>query len=147
MDVNHITFFRTPPASSVDLVLASHREYRNLATSFLDLSQVYGSSEAKLRLLRSYREGKMLVSEGSLLPLNRIIRTHTDRGYVDVDFEGSQVNESFIAGDRRSNEVVPLTAMHTLFVREHNRLAFMIQRSGLARSDEEIFKVVYVVLF
>lgn len=46
----------------------------------------------------------------------------------------------FDAGDIRANENVVLTSYHTIFVREHNRLANKIQQSNPFLSDEEIFQ-------
>ena len=39
---------------------------------------------------------------------------------------GIKPEELFLAGDIRSNENVLLSALHTLFVREHNRLCDLI---------------------
>jgi hypothetical protein len=46
----------------------------------------------------------------------------------------------FLAGDVRANEQVGLTAMHTLFVREHNRLAAEIAHSDPTLSGEAIYQ-------
>ena len=43
-------------------------------------------------------------------------------------------------GDERANEQVALTAMHTLFVREHNRLADEITAQEPGLSGEEIYQ-------
>lgn len=79
------------------------RQQVNAITSYIDASNVYGSDHLTADSLRTFADGKMKTSAGGqLLP-------------VDGGF--------FAAGDERSNEQVGLTAMHTLFVREHNRLA------------------------
>src|SRR5262249_19442825 len=46
----------------------------------------------------------------------------------------------FLAGDVRANENIELTSMHTLFVREHNRLADEIAAANPGLSDEEIYQ-------
>ena len=64
-----------------------------------------------MKRLRSFEDGKMLVSEGNLLP-----RILNDRFNL------------FDAGDIRANENVVLTTLHTLFIREHNRIAEEIKK-------------------
>jgi len=46
----------------------------------------------------------------------------------------------FLAGDVRANEQVGLAAMHTLFVREHNRLARVLTERDSNASAESIFQ-------
>ena len=47
----------------------------------------------------------------------------------------------FVAGDVRVNEQIGLTAMHTLFVREHNRLAGIIATQNPDLSGNEIYEL------
>lgn len=83
----------------------------NEITAFIDASNVYGSDAERAEFLRD-EGGKLKVSEGDYLPYN----------------DGSQENAGgpgtnlFVAGDVRANENVGLTSLHTVFVREHNRL-------------------------
>jgi hypothetical protein len=49
-------------------------------------------------------------------------------------------NQLFLAGDVRSNENIELTSLHTLFIREHNRLASQIAAANPRLSDEEIYQ-------
>ncbi len=79
------------------------RQQVNQITAFIDASNVYGSHDERADNLRTFADGKLKTSDdGRLLPV-----------------EGG----TFYAGDIRANEQVGLTSMHTLFVREHNRLA------------------------
>ena len=99
------------------------RQQINAITSFIDLSQIYGSSDAMATQLRDPVDpaylltGQVTPSGKPLLPLdhNSLIEcssgVHSDRSLC------------FLSGDARTNEQVGLTVMHTLFFREHNRLA------------------------
>ncbi|MGE3171605.1 MAG: peroxidase family protein [Planctomycetota bacterium] len=87
---------------------AGVRQQQNRNTAWLDGSQVYGSSLAQLLLLRG-DHGLLATGADDLLPR-------------DAD--------GFVAGDVRANEQVGLTAMHTLFVREHNRIATALRQAG-----------------
>jgi hypothetical protein len=70
----------------------------NFATGWLDGSAVYGTDAATAAALR-LPDGRMRTSEGGNLPIE---------------------NGAFLAGDPRAAENPSLTALQTLFVREHN---------------------------
>lgn len=46
----------------------------------------------------------------------------------------------FVAGDSRANEQTALAAIHTAFLREHNRIAEKLQQINSAWSDERVFQ-------
>jgi peroxidase len=46
----------------------------------------------------------------------------------------------FAAGDVRANENIELLSLHTLFLREHNRLADLIHRTHPGLGDEAIYQ-------
>ncbi len=95
------------------------REQVNRITSWIDGSNVYGSDDDTALSLRTLQGGRMKTSAGNLLPLD-------EDGF-------------FLAGDVRANEQVGLTAMHTLFVREHNRLADRLASLNPSLSDEQVY--------
>jgi hypothetical protein len=98
------------------------RQQINSITSFLDLSQVYGSDPATANALRSHVGGRMKTSPGALLPYNNTTYFATP---LDMANDARQVPDAnlFAAGDRRANENIELTAIQTLFVRNHNCIA------------------------
>ena len=111
--------------------LAYPRQQVNQITHFIDASNVYGSDDVRAAALRTNDgTGRLLVSAGDLLPFNT----------VGLPNAGGTGPELFLAGDVRANEQVGLTAMHTLFVREHNRLAAEIAISNPALTGEEIYQ-------
>ncbi|XP_063819206.1 peroxidasin homolog [Pseudophryne corroboree] len=111
--------------TSLLLDSAYYREQVNLITSYLDASNVYGSTEEEsqeLRDLHSQRGmlkvGRMVSSSGKhLMPFANGPPTECMR-----DEQESSV-PCFLAGDHRANEQLGLTSMHTLWFREHNRIA------------------------
>lgn len=104
------------------------REQVNSITAFIDGSMIYGSDDSLASALRTFEGGHLKTSDGNLLPME---------GDVYDDAEDSIF---FVAGDVRANEQVGLTAMHTLFVREHNRLADEIAAANPGLTDEEIYQ-------
>ncbi|XP_048208200.1 thyroid peroxidase [Perognathus longimembris pacificus] len=109
------------------LSAASPRQQMNGLTSFLDASTVYGSSEAAEKQLRDW--------DGAAGRL-RVNARHQDAGRALLPFAGAPAAcaprageprapraPCFLAGDGRASEVPALAAVHTLWLREHNRLA------------------------
>ncbi len=107
------------------------RQQINEITSWIDASNVYGSDEQRAHALRTNDgTGRLKVSEGNFLPFN-------ESGLPNA---GGDSAELFVAGDVRANEQIGLTAMHTLFVREHNWQARRIRRDNPNMSGEQIYQ-------
>ncbi|KAM8953226.1 thyroid peroxidase [Pelodytes ibericus] len=118
---NQGVMFRNPSA-------ANPREQINGLTSFIDASTVYGSTAEIQSKLRN------LSSDEGLLQVNLKYSDHGREYMPFVDYTPSpciqdpksvkaERIECFLAGESRSNEVISLAAMHTLWLREHNRVA------------------------
>uniref|UniRef100_UPI00358FE3B3 peroxidasin homolog isoform X2 n=1 Tax=Myxine glutinosa TaxID=7769 RepID=UPI00358FE3B3 len=100
------------------------REQINQLTAYLDASNVYGSTAREAESVRDHASQRGLLKRGivqrtgkSLLPFAEGPPTECLRD------ERESPIPCFLAGDQRSNEQVGLTAMHTLWLREHNRIA------------------------
>lgn len=110
---------------------ANPRQQINEITAWIDASNVYGSSQERANALRTLDgTGRLKTSAGNLLPFNE----------TGLENAGGSGNNLFLAGDVRANEQVGLTVMHTLFVREHNRLARKIAKNHPSYSGEEIYQ-------
>ena len=97
------------------------RQQVNDITAWIDASNVYGSDARRALELRTLDgTGRLSTSRGDLLPFNV-------NGFPNAPSNSSQY---FLAGDFRANEQAALTAMHTLFVREHNFWAEHLARAG-----------------
>nr|XP_046242082.1 eosinophil peroxidase-like [Scatophagus argus] len=110
---------------------ANVRQQMNSLTAFIDVGQVYGSDDAKARFLRdlSTDEGLLRVNTEykdngrELLPFTNMgANMCATRARITKDNNAEEV-PCFLAGDERSNENIALTSLHTLLMREHNRLA------------------------
>ncbi|XP_068461121.1 eosinophil peroxidase-like [Clinocottus analis] len=107
------------------------RQQMNGITAFLDVGQVYGSEDAKARSLRDLTSDKGLMrvntnytdNKRELLPFSSMVTNMcATRARITNEKKAKEV-PCFLAGDERSNENIALTSLHTLFLREHNRLA------------------------
>ena len=116
-----IAFNRTPAAPGTGV--STPRQELNTISSFIDASQVYGTTQSRLDWLTA--------SNGyDLLLLNGYLPKVTARGSAasapPMDVFGQQAGnptDVVVAGDVRANENMALTAIQTLFAREHNRIA------------------------
>lgn len=99
------------------------REFLDVNTPWLDLGNVYGDSEIITERLRLFEDGLMNVS------------------YVGgMEFPPLNPLNMSDCGDIRCEENVQLFSFHTLFLREHNRIARAYANFTNITDDEEIFQ-------
>ena len=116
------------------------REQFNDITAFIDASNVYGSTEERAFAVRTLDGSGRLkttpTKNGDLLPYNLpgLANAPTD------------TPNFFLAGDVRANEQVALTAMHTLFLREHNQWADRYVEMNPSASGEEIYQFARLIV-
>jgi hypothetical protein len=136
------------------------RQQINDITSFIDASMIYGSDPAVADALRTHSGGRLKSSPGAdgkigtqddLLPFNNqtyFPGIHEDNDpnnpaafHIANDAHIVSDDQLFMAGDIRVNENIELTSVHTLFMREHNRIADMIHGAFPRLSDEVVFQL------
>lgn len=115
-----IPMTRTAIVEGTGTSVETPAQQSNQITAYIDGSMVYGSDAATAEKLRTFTGGRMTISDDRLLPMD-------ESGMV-------------LAGDVRASENIGLTAIQTLFVREHNRLADAISGSQPEATDEEIYQ-------
>jgi hypothetical protein len=119
------------------------RQQVNAVTSYLDLSQVYGSTAAIADALRTHVGGLLKTSPGGLLPYdNSTYFTPDQLALFNMANDSGAVptQNLFVTGDVRGNENIELTALQTLFVRNHNLIASELQKEHPDWTDEQIYQ-------
>ena len=125
------------------------RQFQNEVTSFIDASMVYGSSKVRADWLRTFEGGKLWTSvngptgSGELLPWNTTTKEYGGGAFIDngaPHMEGGGNDKFFVCGDVRANENPLLISIHTLFVREHNRLCEELAIANPDWSDEQLYQ-------
>ncbi|PXF43534.1 Peroxinectin A [Gracilariopsis chorda] len=99
-------------------------------SSALDLSSVYGVDEIRNSFLRVPNSCRLKTSRGNLLPFNT-------GGLVNSPSTSADL---FIAGDTRANETPMLTAIHTIWLREHNRICRRLENTFPIFSAEKLYE-------
>lgn len=94
----------------------------NRHTPFIDASNVYSYDIQKLPLLRFEEGGLLKTSEGNMLP-----------------FKDLENPTAFSCGDERCMEHAGLTAMHTIWMREHNHWAKVISSAKRSWSNDQVY--------
>lgn len=131
-NVKCMHFVRTAMAPR-DRCQVGHGRQLSEVTHFIDGSGIYGSSKKVANELRSHQGGRLKSIEhrhmhNELLPLE--------------ETEGAcskKARACFKAGDNRLNQVITLVACHTLFLREHNRIARSLEKINPHWNDDVLF--------
>ncbi|GCC26268.1 hypothetical protein chiPu_0004683 [Chiloscyllium punctatum] len=146
-----LPFFRSAPACGSGELGSlfgdvNTRQQINALTAFIDVNEVYGSTDCLANKLRN------LTNELGLLAVNE---KYSDNGREYLPFntissnlcgsmgESCLTSENstpcFLAGDVRVNEQLALLSLHTVFLREHNRLARELKRMNPHWSGDTIY--------
>lgn len=113
---------------------ANPRQQVNAVTTFVDGSQVYGSSKSRADALRSFTGGQLRTSAGNMLPFNT--------GGLPNENSSHRMPDSklYLAGDVRANENPDLASLQILFMREHNRIAADQAQAHPSWTDEQLYQ-------
>ena len=106
--------------------------YRNTETHWWDASQVYGSSQAVEDLVRTHKDGKVLLTPQGVVPFDPPNIDFTQPPWNSL---GDSVDLAGITG----NWWLGLAMMHTLFMREHNSICDMLIRRHPDWDDQQLF--------
>ncbi|KAK1792924.1 hypothetical protein P4O66_001649 [Electrophorus voltai] len=100
------------------------REQINQLTSYIDASNVYGSSQHEAEEVRDLAGHRGLLRQGIVQRTGKpLLPFATGPPTECMRDENESPIPCFLAGDHRANEQLALTAMHTAWMREHNRIA------------------------
>ncbi|KAK6174188.1 hypothetical protein SNE40_017509 [Patella caerulea] len=105
-------------------------EQLNQITAYIDGSMIYGSSQDEQNNLRAFTGGRLKVSDNDLLPPDR----------EESCVKSRQADFCFKAGDARVNEQMALASMHTVWLREHNRIAQQLVQLNPSWTDDRVFE-------
>ncbi|KAH8358516.1 hypothetical protein KR093_000499, partial [Drosophila rubida] len=112
-------------------------EQLNQATGVLDLSQLYGFTDAAQRKMRTLSKGTLKsTSNGNLLPRTSDSDEHTFCAWGD----NANATNCFVAGDSRVNSNPLSILVYTIFMRNHNRIASELSVRNKNWSDEQLFQ-------
>lgn len=95
----------------------------NVVSSFLDLSNIYGISDSICATLRSFSGGQLLMNQNNVFPVR----------------PNCTIN-CYITGDERTVQTPSLAVLHSLLIREHNRIAMKFQQINPNWNEEKLFE-------
>ena len=129
------------------------RQFNNVITTWLDGSVVYGSDAIRASALRTnvgtgaklktHEFGDLGTDKDNLLPTAQDL-INAGMAVPSMAMEGMpRMGDDFrfIAGDVRGNENTAILALHTLMVREHNRIVDSLTIADPGLSDEDKYQL------
>ncbi len=128
-------------ATSVFTSRLQQRQQLNQLTSYIDASQVYGSSLDLAISLRNLTNDKGRLREGPSFNYGKPLLPFNTRHVVDCRRDPRQSSIGcFLAGDVRANEQLGLTSMHTLWFRHHNFLAEQLRQLNPHWDGDQLYE-------
>lgn len=115
------------------------RVHINTITSTIDANTIYGSTKAIADQLRTFSGGLLKVQDVfNQFNLKPLLPPQLDKPDLDC-FARPKNTFCFLGGDERVNEQPTLTALHTLYVRDHNRVAAGLAEINPHWDDDRIY--------
>lgn len=106
-------------------------EQLTVVTAFMDLSLVYGNSDDQSRPIRAFHAGRMIVEE------RRGYEWPPQAANVTASCDAQAINEiCYRTGDVRTNQNPGLAILQIILLREHNRIADVLQQLNPHWDDE-----------
>ncbi|XP_035666021.1 peroxidasin homolog [Branchiostoma floridae] len=113
------------------------RQQFDQVTAFVDASNVYGHSEEDTAALR---QGFLLKSRPNPNPEKKeLLPEAMTEEFECAGFTGPDGEKCSHAGDIRVNQQPALTSLHTVFMREHNRIARKLHELNPKWDDDRVF--------
>ncbi|WP_345021228.1 peroxidase family protein [Actinomadura keratinilytica] len=139
-----VPFTRSAPAPGTGVT--SPRQQVNTASSYIDAFNVYGGTKQRLDWMREGTvDGDPSNNGARLLMPDGYLPRRDARGDAStapaMELGGRLVSDpasAVVAGDMRANENILITAVQTLFAREHNRIVGLLPKS---MPDEQKFQI------
>lgn len=138
--VDCMSVVRSQFGNNIDGSKPKTRQQKNSNTHWIDGSHIYGSDNVVTESLRdpSSGTGQLKISRGAsgrvLLPISPRCCPNDPSNSCPASVR------CFTAGDDRLNQHASLTALHTIWLREHNRVAKELVRQMPGRSDHFYFQ-------
>lgn len=138
---------RSAPALQIPDCQAGFHDQMNALTTWLDNSNVYGSNEKDLNDIRVPRSPLLKrnsrlsrVTGRAVLPSCQAVRDEAVSCIGPCADDSDNSRGCILAGDMRANEQPGLTTMHTLWFREHNRIASELEAINRNWDSERVFQ-------
>jgi hypothetical protein len=137
---------RSAQSAGTGTSTANPRQQTNILPSYIGGNPIYGATAARLDWLRDgSNDGNPANNNATLMLPGGYLPRKTARGNpataptMDTDSRLlANPNNAAVAGDPRANENIALTATHTLFAREHNRIVGLLPNT---LSQEDKFQI------
>lgn len=95
-------------------------DQQSRVTQFLDNSNLYGSTGEQMEIMRAGQGGRMITNSENILP--------------------ETVDNRFFLGDSRLNQSPQLAILHSIYLREHNRIAALLEGLNPHWNDTRLFE-------